>query len=389
MMIAFASIFFVTYNRTHMEITNALNHIENLKPNEDKPPKLLDYSKIQLPLKEGVLPERQVSFVVNMDFSNEITSAYSIFEAEDVFYENAIELIKGKDAQGFIELENDKWAFRIVPRKDFYQVFFVNTTSQLLSLNRLAITFVVALIIMIVVTYIFSRYMTNQAIKPIKEAFDKQNQFISDASHELKTPLAIINTNVDVLLNDSSESEKWLNYIKSEVSRMTKLTENLLYLSQFDDHNTETEFAIVDFSTLCEHVLLGMDAVAYERKRELIYDIKPNINVQGDSEQLSQALLILLDNAIKYSDENSIIHIKLEVIGHIQLSVTNVGPGISEGDIQNIFDRFYKTDSSRSKYTGYGLGLSIANSIINNHKGEISCKSQLNHTTTFTIKLLK
>ncbi len=242
---------------------------------------------------------------------------------------------------------------------------------------------------MFILNYIFSNYITNQSIKPVKEAFDKQNQFISDASHELKTPLAIISTNVDVLLNDPTESDKWLNYIKSEVSRMSKLTENLLYLSQFDDHNKINYTNRVNLSEVLEHVLLGMEAIAYEKKRILNYEIEPDLFVKGEQEQLSQVLLILIDNAIKYSELNSAISVNLSSSTQINLTVSNNGLGIAEENIDKIFNRFYKVDKSRSQKSGYGLGLAIASSIISHHKGKITCSSIINEKTTFIVSLPK
>ena len=389
MVIAFGSIYLVTYNTTNMEIRKDLKHLETFKPDGNNPPKPLDIKKLQIPLKVGVLPERKVIFVVNLDVNSEILSAYSIFEADDQFFEQAIELINSDNKEFYIELDNAKWAYNIVPRKDFYQVFFVDVTSQLNSVNKLAYNFSFVFLIMFALTYLFSSYMTNESIKPIQKAFDRQNQFISDASHELKTPLAIINTNVDVLLNDSTDSEKWLHYIKSEVSRMSKLTENLLYLSQFDDHNLVSPPSVVNLSELCEHVLLGMEAVAFEKKRMLDYEVELDIMVQGDYEQLSQVLMILIDNAMKYSDENGHISVSLSMSSQVNLTVTNDGPGIPEEKIDQVFNRFYKVDTSRSQQSGYGLGLAIAASIVSHHSGKISCKSSINGETRFTVKLPK
>jgi len=387
MTIAFGSIYFVTYSRTQMEIKTSLSHVENFKPDGDKPVKALELEQIRIPVKENMIPEREVLFVINLDETSTIVSTSSFFEADDNFFEEAVSLVQSSENDKYIELDDAKWAYRVVPRKDFYQIFFIDVTDQLNAVSILAYTFLIVFLIMFVMTYIFSNYMTNESIKPIKKAFDKQNQFISDASHELKTPLAIINTNVDVLLNDSSDSKKWLHYIKSEVSRMSKLTENLLYLSQFDDHNLISSPSTVNLSELCEHVLLGMEAVAFEKKRTLEYEVEPDITVQGDYEQLSQVLMILMDNAMKYSDDNGHISVKLSLSSQVNLTVTNDGPGIPEENVDLIFNRFYKVDASRSQKSGYGLGLAIANSIISHHHGKISCKSTLNEETSFSIKL--
>ena len=372
MIIAFGSIFFFTYTRTSFEIQNALNRLESTKPSVDRPP---------------FVPEREISFIINLDAQNRIISSHSFFSADDAFYENAIALVQSGNNDKYIELEGDKWAYRIVNRFDYTQVLFVEVTTQLNSLNRLAYTFVAVFLVMFVLNYLFSNYMTNESIKPIKNAFDQQNQFVTDASHELKTPLAIIATNVDVLLGGTEDSEKWLNYIKSEVTRMGKLTENLLYLSQFNDKSSAFDISDVNLSELCEHVLLGMEAVAFEKNRTLHYDIEPNVFVKGNYEQLSQVLMILLDNAIKYSSDQGRIDVILTRGSQVHLEVSNDGPGIAHEALDKIFNRFYKIDESRSQTAGYGLGLAIAKSIIDHHHGNISCQSEPDKTTRFTIKL--
>ncbi len=372
MIFAFGSIFLFTYNRTSFEIQNALNHLEGLKPNGERPP---------------IVPEREISFIINLDVQNRIISTHSFFTADDAFYENALALVQSGNNDKYIELEDDKWAYRIVNRFDFTQIFFIKVTTQLNSLNRLAYTFVFVFLVMFFLNYLFSNYMTNESIKPIQNAFEKQNQFITDASHELKTPLAIISTNVDVLLGGTEDSEKWLHYIKSEVTRMGKLTENLLYLSQFNDKSIASDVSDMNLSELCEHVLLGMEAVAFEKNRTLNYEIEPNVFVKGNYEQLSQVLLILLDNAIKYSSDQGCIEVILTRGSQVHLEVSNDGPGIAEDALDKIFNRFYKADESRSQTSGYGLGLAIAKSIVDHHNGKISCHSEPDKITRFTIKL--
>jgi signal transduction histidine kinase len=232
--------------------------------------------------------------------------------------------------------------------------------------------------------------LTERSIKPIKESYYKQKQFISDASHELKTPLAVIHTNVDVLLTNTDEqNKKWLEYIKSEVERMGHLTNDLLYLTQMDgaeDHQMmKTTFNI---SERLEHILLGLEVVAFEKNISLIYDIAPDIEMHGNAEQVSQVMMILLDNAIKYTQTGGDISILLsKSTHHINLSVTNSGDGISEEDLPYVFDRFYRADKVRSRESGsYGLGLSIAKTIVEQHNGKITCESKVGDQTNFTVR---
>ena len=383
MLFAFGSIYITTYNKTHHDIIFALNRGDNFNPNalkpfeEDNRPEPLDKDSVKL-------PEREIVFAINLTYDREIISYHSFFEEEDSFFEEAVSLAQSSDNK-IIELDDSKWAFKINPRDNHYQLFFVEVTNQLGMLDKLLYNFIIVFFIMLVLTFIMSNYLTSVSIKPIKSAFEKQNQFISDASHELKTPLAIINSNVDVLLGSADdESKKWLEYIQSEVIRMSKLTENLLYLSQFDVQDNKQELSEVNLSDTTEHVLLGLEAVAYEKNMTLDYDIDPDIEVKGHQEQLSQVIMILIDNAMKYGESKIFVSLKNEH-NAVYLKVKNNGETIDEEAIKHIFDRFYKVDDSRSK-SGYGLGLSIAKSIVEQHNGKISCKSN-DDETSFKVKL--
>jgi signal transduction histidine kinase len=246
---------------------------------------------------------------------------------------------------------------------------------------------------MLIVILFISRFFANKAIKPVKDAFDKQKQFIADASHELKTPLAVINTNVDVLLSNGEDyinsQSKWLHYIKSEAERMAKLTNDLLYLTQMDYSDIKMIFTDLNLSETVENVILTMEAVIFEHRITLNYDIEPNLVINGNAEQIQQIVMILLDNAIKYTNSNGAVSISLKKnYNNILLSVKNTGEGISEEHIDKIFDRFYRTDKSRARKSGgYGLGLAIAKAITEQHGGKIFVRSVLNESTTFTVEL--
>jgi signal transduction histidine kinase len=247
---------------------------------------------------------------------------------------------------------------------------------------------------MIFIIFLISNFLTNRSIKPIKKAFDKQKQFISDASHELKTPLAVISTNVEVLLSNqiSKESQdwKWLSYIKSEVERMGHLTKDLLYLTQMEGVEKQKLLRYpFNLSEKVEQQLLGMEVLAFEKNIEMDYEVQPNLIVEGNAEQLIQVVMILLDNALKYTPEQGKIKLNLRYSNHqVILSVKNTGEGIQPEDINRIFDRFYRVDKVRSRTSGsHGLGLSIAKAIVEQHEGKIFCESISGEITIFTVKL--
>ncbi|OQB59666.1 MAG: Sensor histidine kinase YycG [Bacteroidetes bacterium ADurb.Bin141] len=191
-------------------------------------------------------------------------------------------------------------------------------------------------------------------------------------------------------MEDRIENQsKWLYYIKSETERMTKLTNDLLYLTQVDYSDQKMISAHFNLSETVENVLLTMEAVIFEHTIDLHYDIEPDLFIQGNREQLQQVAMILLDNAVKYTNPNGKISILLKRNHNILLlSITNTGEGIPQESLFKIFDRFYRTDKSRERKNGsYGLGLSIAKAIIEQHGGKITAKSVLNESTTFTIQL--
>lgn len=339
-------------------------------------------------------PERSVSFMLLADADWGLISAKSKFDMDDEFYTSALEKAASQRKEsGQFNLDGSHWIYSIRPENDGYMLVFLDMTAQQEILINLIYTFAVVGSVMLVALFFASRYFANRSIAPVKEAFEKQKQFIADASHELKTPLAIINTNADVLLSsgaDTAENQaKWLHYIKSETERMAKLTGDLLYLTQMDDARTEVLYSKLNLSEAVETIILTMEAVIFEQELSLDYEIEPNLTAYGNREQIKQVVMILLDNAVKYAGMQGSIRVSLhKQHGEAVLEVSNTGEGITPEHLTRIFDRFYRTDASRSrKQGGYGLGLAIAGSIIEQHKGKIYAKSTPGESTTFYVHL--
>lgn len=339
-------------------------------------------------------PDRSVSFMLMTDRESNLLGKDSMFTMDDEFYNAALEkaLSSNKDT-GKFTLDGSKWIFNVQHANEGAMLVFLDITSRHNILTNLIYTFAIVGSVMLIVLYFVSRFFAGRSIIPVKEAFDKQKQFIADASHELKTPLTIINTNADVLLSNDSDTihnqSKWLHYIKSEAERMTKLTNDLLYLTEMDDYRTSMIFSEFNVSEAVETVILTMEAVIFEKNVSLDYDIEPNLTVRGNSEQIKQVIMILLDNAVKYTNAKGSVTISLKKQRNdVVLSVTNTGEGIAAEHLDRIFERFYRTDASRTrKQGGYGLGLAIAKSIINQHKGNIYAKSVVGEYTTFYVLL--
>lgn len=395
MLLAFSSIYLITYNNTYSEIQRELHKLSEDNPRFNEHPA----GRLNLPplpnLEERAdMPKRSVSFSLILDDTWDILQIDSIFDMEDSFY---IEAAKGALNQykstGKFKLDDTYWSFMMRSHPYGYKLVFLDITFQQNILIKLIYTFLAVACIMLIFIFLVSRFFANKAIAPIQEAFDKQKQFIADASHELKTPLAVIDTNIDVLLSNASDTmgseTKWLHYIKSETERMAKLTNDLLYLTQVDYSDIQMVFREFNLSEALENVLLTMEAVVFENHIQLEYDLQPDITLLGNAEQMTQVMVILLDNAIKYVNPKGIINVSLTKQHNMALlAVRNTGEGIPEEDLDKIFDRFYRVDKSRSRAQGgHGLGLSIAQTIIKQHQGKIMVSSILNENTTFYVEL--
>ncbi|MDR6722900.1 signal transduction histidine kinase [Paenibacillus amylolyticus] len=344
-------------------------------------------------------PARSVSFMIQTDNDWKITNTHSRFDMDATFYEEALgkvdqdKLSGGNRQTGQFALDSTEWAYVINPSSDGYMVVFIDVTAQQGILTNLIYTFAVVGLAMLIVIYFLSRYFANRSIKPVREAFEKQKQFIADASHELKTPLAIINTNADVLLANSDDTinnqAKWLHYIKSETERMSKLTSSLLYLTEIDDSRSTMIHAKFNMSDAVETIILTMEAMIFEKSISLDYSIEPELMVHGNNEQIKQVILILLDNAVKYAKSKGAVNVTLKKQNNeVVLAVSNTGEGIAPEHLDRIFDRFYRTDSSRARqHGGHGLGLAIARSIVDQHKGQIYARSVIGEGATFYVRL--
>lgn len=214
-------------------------------------------------------------------------------------------------------------------------------------------------------------FLSSRIVQPFSENYEKQKQFITDAGHELKTPLTIIDADAEVLEMDIGENE-WLSDIQAQTKRLAQLTNSLIQLSRMEEQPQiqKIEFPISD---LAEELVESFQTLAKTQNKKLSCYIEPMISMNGDEKAIRQLVSILMDNAMKYSDDGGRIELALEMHKNlIQLSVFNTAESIPRESLSHLFDRFYRVDQSRnSKTGGYGLGLSIASAIVASHKGKI------------------
>lgn len=226
-------------------------------------------------------------------------------------------------------------------------------------------------------------------LRPFSENYEKQRRFITDAGHEIKTPLAIIEADSEILEMDIGDDNEWLQDIRQQTKRLTSLTNDLIFLSRMEEAQNQVQMIEFPFSDLAQEVVQSFQTMAKAQNKSFVTSIEPRISVKGDQKSLRQLLSVLLDNALKYSGENGNISLSLKRQGRYAcLIVTNSTADPISLQLDHLFDRFYRGDESRnSKTGGYGIGLSIASAVTTNHKGKISASSPDPHTLTITVQI--
>lgn len=235
-----------------------------------------------------------------------------------------------------------------------------------------------------------SYWLAGFAVKPVQQAWQEQKQFVSDASHELKTPLTVIMTNAELLNSpdfDETHRSQFAAHILTMSRQMRQLIEEMLDLARTDSGQNTLIFSQVDLSRLVSDAVLPFEPVFFEAGLTLAADIQPGLTVRGSQQHLRQTVDILLDNARKYAAPSGEISVTLTRCGgRCRLAVSNPGPAISRTDLQNIFKRFYRADKAHTQRGSYGLGLSIAQNIVLRHRGRIWAESK-NGRNTFFVEL--
>ena len=231
-------------------------------------------------------------------------------------------------------------------------------------------------------------WLIRRMVRPVDEAMEKQRQFVWDASHELKTPLAVISANAEVLSSEVENSQP-LQYIQSEVKRTDQLVQNLLTLARMEKDAGQARHEKFDLSRALLSVALPFESAVFEAGKEIELRIPDGVSYTGSEEMIKQLTMILLSNAVKYSDEHGKIALALEAKGDKRIiRVHNTGPAIPREYQEKIFDRFFRVDSSHNReIPGNGLGLAIAKNIAEIHRGRITVQSEEGKGTEFTVFL--
>ncbi|MBP3255581.1 MAG: HAMP domain-containing histidine kinase [Clostridia bacterium] len=266
------------------------------------------------------------------------------------------------------------------------EITLMENEETIKTLKTTIITSIIIGIFGIIAIYIIAKKISKIIVKPVEESFEKQKQFVSDASHELKTPLAVIEANADVLQDKVGEN-KWITYIQNEVQSMNKLVNDLLVLAKMENTNN-MNIQKFDLSKEVDMSVSVFESMIYEKHLNLETNIKENVLFNGDKEDIKHIISILLDNAIKHTEENNKIIVNVEKEkSEVKIEIKNQGEPIPKEEQEKIFERFYRVDKARNRNEKrYGLGLSIAKGIVEKYNGTITASSKDGYTS-FVVKL--
>jgi two-component system sensor histidine kinase CiaH len=297
----------------------------------------------------------------------------------------AVEVWKSGRDSGFWE----EYRFLLSPEGDSVRVIFLDCGRSLSNFRTLLLASVGISLAGLAAVLVLLMAFSSRIIKPVAESYEKQKRFITDAGHEIKTPLTIIGADADLVELECGESE-WLTDIKHQAKRLTGLTNDLIYLSRMDEEQPQLQLIDFPLSDVVEEIAQSFQGLAVAQKKTLTMCIPPMLSFTGDEKAIRQLVSILLDNAMKYSPEGGAVSVALEKEGRaVKLAVTNTTVHPMEKEkLSQLFDRFYRADESRNSATGgYGLGLSIARSIVTAHKGKIRADSLNENSLTISVTL--
>ncbi len=331
------------------------------------------------------IPYESRFFSVSFDGSGNVTHV-DVNKIAAIDGEKAVIMARqAQGRQGFV----DSYRYCVTREVEGVRVTFLDCGRKLDAFQR----FLQSSILMSVLGYgvVFAAVfvLAGRIIRPIAESYEKQKRFITDAGHEIKTPLTIINANADLLEMELEENES-LADIKAQTRRLKKLTEDLVLLSRMEETGHSVPKVDFPISEVVEEFAHGFQALAQAEGKTLLCQVEPRLSCRGDSKSIGQLVSILLENAMKYSPSDTTVRLELSRQGRIlQLSVSNETKlEVDPAQLKCVFDRFYRTDASRSSETGgHGIGLSIAKAIVTSHGGKIKATTADGSSFTVTAVL--
>ena len=288
------------------------------------------------------------------------------------------EVLEDASETGFV----DNYRYRVVVEPATLRITFLDCSAKLHSFYQFLYSSIFMALGGFVVLFFVIFFVSGIILRPVAESYEKQRRFITDAGHEIKTPLTIIQADADVMEMDIGENE-WLQDIRLQAKRLAGLTNDLIYLSRMEETASKLEKVPFSISQLMEEVTHSFQSLAQTQQKTLHCNVQPELFMEGDQKTIGQLMTILLDNAMKYSPIGGIVAVNGHRQGkYIRISVINTTEAPVEREkLGEIFDRFYRMESSRSTQTGgYGIGLALAQAIVSAHGGKIYALSPEPHT---------
>ena len=316
-------------------------------------------------------------FRVNLDNLASLTESEASALAESVY-------AAGK-GRGFAE----RYRFCRTDGEAETMLLFLNCERELSTFRSFLYASVGISLAGILAVFLLLLLFSGRIVRPIAESYEKQKRFITDAGHELKTPITIIRADADVLQSELEEENEWITDIRRQTQRLAELTEDLVYLSRMEEEKPLLQMQASSLSELVEETAQSFQAPARSKGKEFRSSVAPDLNVKGDEKALAKLVSILLDNAMKYSPEGGTVELSLEQAGrNARLTVKNSTLPMEPGNADRLFERFAREDRSRnSESGGFGLGLAIAKAVTEAHKGSIHAQSEDGASLTVTAEL--
>jgi signal transduction histidine kinase len=328
---------------------------------------------------------KSFSVVISQDGASEafVTNGTGFID-EEVAVSMTLAVVDEDSNNGFI----DGFRYLIVKEEDIVSVYFLDYSFEQESARNFLLISLAVYALLVLLVGILVKIFMKFVMRPIKESYEKQKQFITDASHELKTPLTIIATDMQ-LIEMESGSTKWVKSVNKQVERLTMLSNDLVVLSRMDEKSTQLKLKELDLSDLVSDVVYGFEPALLATGKELQTEITDGIRIYGNYDALEKVMFILMENSLKYSSKDALIRVKLwKKNKGFGLLVENTVAFIDEGSHNEFFERFYRGDKSRnSKIAGFGIGLAVAKSIVEQHNGQIEAYSPDCERIVFKIDL--
>lgn len=371
---------FINFKKVIDNADNTINYLTNNYNTEEtrpEPPDEEGGGDGFRPFDDGISPEVKFEsryFVVSFDSEGNVASSdtkhvFAVSEEDSI--KIAKKIYEGSSDRGFYR----NFRYAKISLNGYNAVMCLDVYNGLYSANYFLIVSLSASFIGWITVIIIVLAFSKRIIAPVSKSYEKQKRFISDAGHEIKTPLAIIEADIGVMEINEGENE-WLDDIKTQVRRLARLTNDLIHLSKLDEGKDSLKFIDFSVSDLAKETVTSFTGLATVNNKKLEANIQPNLTLNGDTESIRELLTILLDNAIKYStgDGNISIEVKKKN-GHIVIEASNSAKNLTKENAEHLFDRFYRADESRNSETGgHGIGLSMAKAIVEAHKGKISAE---------------